>query len=172
MKFSCRLKNFLYLCDALHILISIRGDLRTEDTYNRNINNYPAMGVVCESHNCICRKEYVESSPKAGFFIQLVMLSTNSTQTLPVAGMSNQYDATLINASKTIHAAYPGATYIRVKYLDRDKNRLSLKIGTAIDGHTVKIHLRAYGFTNLFANLANRLSSQPSIFQLMTRRLS
>ena len=53
---------------ALHILISIRGDLRTEDTYNRNINNYPAMGVVCESHNCICRKEYVESSPKAGFF--------------------------------------------------------------------------------------------------------
>lgn len=89
------------------------------------------------------------------------MLTTNSTQTLSFTGMTNQYDATLIDASKTIHAAYPGATYIRVKYLDRDKNRLSLKIGTLINGHTVKIFIRAYGFANLLTNLSNRLSSQP-----------
>ena len=95
------------------------------------------------------------------------MLTTNSTQTQSFTGMTNQYDATLINASKTIHAAYPGATYIRVKYLDRGKNRLSLKIGTAIDGHTVKIHLRAYGFANLLTNLASRLSSQPSLLSHM-----
>ena len=95
------------------------------------------------------------------------MLTTNSTQTQSFRGMTNQYDATLINASKTIHAAYPGATYIRVKYLDRDKNRLSLKIGTAIDGHTVKVFIRAYGFDNLFTNLASRLSSQPSLLSHM-----
>ena len=97
------------------------------------------------------------------------MTYTNSPQTPSFTGMTNQYDATLINASKTIHAAYPGATYIRVKYLDRDKNRLSLKIGTSIDGHLVKIHLRAYGFANLLTNLASRLSLQPSLFQLMAR---
>ena len=100
------------------------------------------------------------------------MRFANSTQTPSFTGMTNQYDATLINASKTIHAAYPGATYIRVKYLDRDKNRLSLKIGTAIDGHLVKIHLRAYGFANLFTNLASRLSSQPGLHQLMMQTVS
>ena len=96
----------------------------------------------------------------------------NSTQTPSFTGMTNQYDATLIDASKNLHAAYPGATYIRVKYLDRDKNRLSLKIGTLIDGHTVKIHLRAYGFANLFTNLASRLSSQPGLHRRMVQTVS
>ena len=100
------------------------------------------------------------------------MHAANSTQTLSFRGMTNQYDAALIAASQDLSAAYPGATYIRVKYLDRDKNRLSLKIGTLIDGHPVKIFIRAYGFANLFTNLASRLSSQPSLFQQMTRHVN
>lgn len=87
----------------------------------------------------------------------------NSIQTLPVAGMSNQYDPRLHEEATFIKQLYPGATYIRVKYLNRTKNRLSLKIGIAIDGRTVKIHLRGYGFDNLRNNLDRRLSSQPSL---------
>ncbi len=97
------------------------------------------------------------------FLIILVMLSTTTLQTLPVAGMSNQYDPQLHEEAAFIHQLYPGATYIRVKYLDRSKNRLSLKLGIAIDGHTVKIHLRAYGFDNLYRNLFARLDSQPDL---------
>ena len=65
------------------------------------------------------------------------MPNTNSIQTLPVAGMSNQYDPCLREEASFISNLYPGANYIRVKYLDRSKNHLSLKI-----------HLRAYGFDN------------------------
>ena len=100
------------------------------------------------------------------------MHAANSTPALSFAGMANQYDAALIAASQDLSEAYPGATYIRVKYLDRDKNRLSLKIGFPIDGRIFKIFIRAYGFDNLFANLSRRLSSQPSILHLMTRHTS
>ena len=93
----------------------------------------------------------------------------NSIQTLPVAGMSNQYDPRLHEEATFIKQLYPEATYIRVKYLNRAKNRLSLKIGMAIDGRTVKIHLRGYGFDNLRHNLDRRLSSQPS---LLTRHIN
>ena len=97
---------------------------------------------------------------------------TNSTQPQSFKGMTNQYDPQLHEEASFIHQLYPGATYIRVKYLDRDKNRLSLKIGFPIDGRIFKIFIRAYGFDNLFANLSRRLSSQPSILHLMTRHTS
>ena len=96
----------------------------------------------------------------------------NSTPALSFKGMTNQYDAALIAASQDLSAAYPGATYIRVKYLDRDKNRLSLKIGFPIDGRIFKIFIRAYGFDNLFANLTRRLSSQPGLHSPMTKQVS
>ena len=102
------------------------------------------------------------------------MLNTNSTlQTLPVAGMSNQYDPQLHEEAAFIHQLYPGANYIRVKYLDRAKNRLSLKIGILIDGHTVKLHLTAYGFDNMYRNLFSRLDSQPGLSSaLRTKKVS
>ena len=96
----------------------------------------------------------------------------NSIQTLPVAGMSNQYDPRLHEEATFIKQLYPGATYIRVKYLNRAKNRLSLKIGMAIDGRTVKIHLRGYGFDNLYRNLFNRLDSIPTFQELLRRKVS
>ena len=90
------------------------------------------------------------------------MLTTNSTQTQSFTGMTNQYDATLIDASKTLHAAYPGATYIRVKYLDRDKNRLSCTLRFA-SWPDHKIHIKAYGFDNLRRNIEIRISAQPDL---------
>lgn len=93
------------------------------------------------------------------------MPNTNSTQTQSFKGMTNQYDPRLHEEASFIHLLYPGATYIRVKYLDRAKNRLSLTIGFPIDGRIFKIFIRAYGFDNLFSNLARRLSSQPSLLQ-------
>ena len=100
------------------------------------------------------------------------MPNTNSIQTLPVAGMRDQYDPRLHEEASFISNIYPGATYIRVKYLDRSKNRLSLKIGTLIDGQTVKIHLRAYGFDNLYRNLFTRLDSYPAFQELLTQKVS
>ena len=100
------------------------------------------------------------------------MHAANSIQTLPVAGMSNQYDPRLHEEATFIKQLYPGATYIRVKYLNRAKNRLSLKIGMAIDGRTAKIHLRGYGFDNLRRNLTHRISSQPSLQDLLTIKVS
>lgn len=100
------------------------------------------------------------------------MRTTNSIQTLPVAGMRDQYDPRLHEEASFISNIYPGATYIRVKYLNRAKNRLSLKIGIVIDGRTVKIHLRGYGFDNLRHNLTHRISSQPSLQDLLTIKVS
>ena len=96
----------------------------------------------------------------------------NSIQTLPVAGMSNQHDPRLHEEATFIKQLYPEATYIRVKYLNRAKNRLSLKIGMVIDGRTVKIHLRGYGFDNLYRNLFNRLDSIPAFQELLTNPVS
>lgn len=91
------------------------------------------------------------------------MPNTNSTQTQSSKGMTNQYDPQLHEEASFIHLLYPGATYIRVKYLDRTKNRLSLKIRTTIAGQQFQIFIRAYGFDNLYRNLFNRLDSQPDL---------
>ena len=96
----------------------------------------------------------------------------NSTQTQSFKGMTNQYDPRLHEEATFIKQLYPGATYIRVKYLNRAKDRLSLKIGMVIDGRTVKIHLRGYGFDNLRRNLTHRISSQPSLQDLLTIKVS
>ena len=88
---------------------------------------------------------------------------TNSTQAESFKGMTNQYDPQLHEEASFIHQLYPGATYIRVKYLDRAKNRLSLKIRTTIAGQQFQIFIRAYGFDNLYRNLFNRLDSQPDL---------
>ena len=87
----------------------------------------------------------------------------NSTQTQSFKGMTNQYDLQLHEEASFIHLLYPGATYIRVKYLDRAKNRLSLKIRTTIAGQQFQIFIRAYGFDNLYRNLFLRLDSQPDL---------
>ena len=89
------------------------------------------------------------------------MLTTNSTQTESFKGMTNQYDPQLHEEASFIHQLYPGATYIRVKYLDRAKNRLSLNIRTTIAGQQFQLFIRAYGFDNLYRNLFARLDSQP-----------
>ena len=95
-------------------------------------------------------------------FYTLAMPIANSTQTLSFRGMTNQYDAALIAASQDLSAAYPGATYIRVKYLDRDKNRLSCTIKfLSWPGH--KIHIKAYGFDNLKRNIDSRIRAQPDL---------
>ena len=90
------------------------------------------------------------------------MPSANSTQTLSFAGMTNQYDAALIAASQDLSAAYPGATYIRVKYLDRSRNRLSCTLRFA-SWPDHKIHIKAYGFDNLRRNIESRISAQPDL---------
>lgn len=99
------------------------------------------------------------------------MLSTNSIQTLPVAGMSNQYDPRLHEEATFIKQLYPEATYIRVKYLDRAKNRLSCTLMFA-SWPSHKIHIKAYGFDNLRYNLDRRLSSQPSLLDIHINPLS
>lgn len=92
------------------------------------------------------------------------MTYTNSTlQTLPVAGMSNQYDPQLHEEASVLSHLYPGATYIRVKYLNRSKNRLSLKIRTTIAGQQFQIFIRGFGFDNLYRNLFARLDAQPDL---------
>lgn len=82
-------------------------------------------------------------------------------------GMSNQYDPRLHEEATFIHQLYPGATYIRVKYLDRAKNRLSLSLKVSIDDHLFKIHIRGYGFDNLYCNLFARLDSQPDLQNIL-----
>lgn len=77
-------------------------------------------------------------------------------------GMTNQYDPQLHEEASFIHQLYPGATYIRVKYLDRTRNRISCTLKFAAwPSH--KIHIKSYGFDNLRRNLERRLSSQPSL---------
>ena len=96
----------------------------------------------------------------------------NSIQTLPVAGMRDQYDPRLHEEASFISNIYPGATYIRVKYLDRSKNRLSLKIRTTIAGQQFQIFIRAYGFDNLYRNLFARLDAQPDLQNHLQQRAS
>lgn len=86
----------------------------------------------------------------------------NSTTALSFAGMSNQYDPQLHEEASVLSHLYPGATYIRVKYLDRKRNRLSCTLKFA-SWPSHKIHIKAYGFGNLRRNLEHRLSSQPSL---------
>ena len=101
------------------------------------------------------------------------MNAANSTlQTLPVAGMSNQYDPQLHEEASFIHQLYPGATYIRIKYLNRSKNRLSLKIRTTIAGQQFQIFIRGFGFDNLYRNLFARLDSQPDLQYHLRQRVS
>lgn len=99
-------------------------------------------------------------------------IANSTLQTLPVAGMSNQYDPQLHEEASFIHQLYPGATYIRVKYLDRAKNRLSLKIRATIAGQQFQIFIRAYGFDNLYRNLFLRLDSQPDLQNHLRQRAS
>lgn len=100
------------------------------------------------------------------------MNAANSTQTPSFKGMTNQYDPQLHEEASFIHHLYPGATYIRVKYLDRAKNRLSLKIRTTIAGQQFQLFIRAYGFDNLYRNLFARLDSYPAFQELLTRKVS
>ena len=96
----------------------------------------------------------------------------NSTQTQSFKGMTNQYDPQLHEEASFIHMLYPGATNIRVKYLDRTKNRLSLKIRTTIVGQQFQIFIRGFGFDNLYRNLFNRLDSQPDLQNHLRQRVS
>ena len=100
------------------------------------------------------------------------MPNTNSIQTPSFKGMTNQYDPQLHEEASFIHMLYPGATYIRVKYLDRTKNRLSLKIRTTIVGQQFQIFIRGFGFDNLYRNLFNRLDSQPDLQNHLRQRVS
>ena len=97
---------------------------------------------------------------------------TNSTQTQSFKGMTNQYDPQLHEEASFIHQLYPGATYIRVKYLDRTKNRLSLKIRTTIAGQQFQIFIRGFGFDNLYRNLFARLDAQPDLQDHLRQRAS
>lgn len=115
----------------------------------------------------------VEQPVKTGdFLIQLVMLNTNSTQTQSFKGMTNQYDPQLHEEASFIHQLYPGATYIRIKYLNRSKNRLSLKIRTTIAGQQFQIFIRGFGFDNLYRNLFARLDSQPDLQSHLRQQVS
>ena len=100
------------------------------------------------------------------------MNAANSTQTQSFKGMTNQYDPQLHEEASFIHQLYPGATYIRIKYLNRSKNRLSLKIRTTIAGQQFQIFIRGFGFDNLYRNLFNRLDSQPDLQNHLRQRVS
>ena len=100
------------------------------------------------------------------------MNAANSTQTQSFKGMTNQYDPQLHEEASFIHQLYPGATYIRVKYLDRAKNRLSLKIRTTLAGQQFQLFIRAYGFDNLYRNLFARLDSQPDLQNHLRRHIN
>lgn len=89
---------------------------------------------------------------------------TNLTRTLSFKGMTNQHDPQLHEEATFIKTLYPGATYIRVKYLDRSRNRLSCTIRfLSWPGH--KIHIKAYGFDNLRRNLDRRINEQPELWR-------
>lgn len=86
----------------------------------------------------------------------------NSTQTPSFKGMTDQYDPQLHEEASFIHQLYPGATYIRVKYLDRTRNRISCTLKFAVwPSH--KIHIKSYGFDNLRRNIESRISAQPDL---------
>lgn len=87
---------------------------------------------------------------------------TNSTQTQSFKGMSNQYDPRLHEEASFIHQLYPEATYIRIKYLDRTRKRISCTLKFAVwPSH--KIHIKSYGFDNLRRNIESRISAQPDL---------
>lgn len=138
-------------------------------TYNRNIFSSQGDRMRKLRRNHAARWIWRSARNDWRFFnTQLAMNAANSIQTQSFLGMTNQYDPRLHEEASFIKSLYPGATYIRVKYLDRIRNRISCTIKFA-SWPSHKIHVKAYSFDNLRNNLERRLSSQPTLLSHYTK---